>query len=132
MNRLTCFLAYIALLLNRQNFNDVYDISNRTVYTFKQGENCNHNSLTQTRSLEVKHLEIMNPDLNCKSVYPGQNITVPEYKCDQYYRVKKGDCCSGIALNYRMTYKNLLKINPNLNCESLPQIDLCVRTRPVY
>src|SRR5690606_30175023 len=92
-----------------------------TTYTVKKGDTLSHiaKRFGTTVSNLVKINNIKNPNL----IYPGQKIRISGSASlsskAQYYTVKKGDTLSHIAVRYKTTVSNLVKLNPNIKNPNL-------------
>ena len=93
-----------------------------TTYTVKKGDTLSHiaKRFGTTVSNLVKINNIKNPNL----IYPGQKLKISGSVTNtkstaQYYTVKKGDTLSHIAVRYKTTVSNLVKLNPSIKNPNL-------------
>ena len=96
--------------------------SSTTTYTVKKGDTLSHiaKRFGTTVSNLVKINNIKNPNL----IYPGQKLKISGSVTNtkstaQYYTVKKGDTLSHIAVRYKTTVSNLVKLNPSIKNPNL-------------
>jgi LysM repeat protein len=108
-------------------------------YTVRAGDSCT--SIAALYGTTVSFLQAVNSNLNCSAATLTTNTiicvssssvatttgTSSTTTCINYYRVYPVDTCDNIAAAYTTTVANLLLLNPGLNCQALPFLQLiCV------
>ena len=100
--------------------------SSVTTYTVKRGDTLSH--IAKRFGTTVNELVRLNNIKNPNLIYVGQKLKVSRSasskstnspKAQQYYTVKKGDTLSHIAVRYKTTVTNLVKLNPNIKNPNL-------------
>lgn len=118
-------VAELAALNNIQNPNLIYPGQVLTIttfsapvssYTVRSGDTLS--SIASRFNTSVQELTSLNNLQNPNLIYPGQVLRLPDKAENTFYRVKKGDTLSGIALRFdtsisAITIQNNIA-NPNL------------------
>ena len=99
--------------------------SSVTTYTVKRGDTLSH--IAKRFGTTVNELARLNNIKNPNLIYIGQKIKIKGSASSkntsnsntQYYTVKKGDTLSHIAVRYKTTVSNLVKLNPSIKNPNL-------------
>ncbi|KAL0948339.1 hypothetical protein HGRIS_010925 [Hohenbuehelia grisea] len=90
-------------------------------YTVVSGDSCS--AIPQKNSISTHQLNKLNPNLNCNTLFVGQQLCVVDsaYNCQPVYTVKSGDSCWDIANTRGTTVDTLIANNPEVGsgCGSL-------------
>ncbi|CAI7783946.1 unnamed protein product, partial [Closterium sp. NIES-54] len=92
-------------------------------YTIVQGDTCA--SIATIFGVTQAYLNVVNPDLECNTLTPGQQICVqtgtPQVQsCTNYYTVSPGETCNDVMINTYppISASQLYQYNPGLICTS--------------
>jgi|SRR5690554_829712 len=94
-----------------------------TTYTVKKGDTLSH--IAKRFGTTVNELVRLNNIKNPNLIYVGQKLKIKGTASSennskaQYYTVKKGDTLSHIAVRYKTTVSNLVKLNPSIKNPNL-------------
>lgn len=97
--------------------------SSVTTYTVKKGDTLSH--IAKRFGTTVNELVRLNNIKNPNLIYPGQKLKIKGTASSknnskaQYYTVKKGDTLSHIAVRYKTSVSNLIKLNPSIKNPNL-------------
>src|SRR5690554_6208159 len=97
--------------------------SSVTTYTVKKGDTLSH--IAKRFGTTVNELVRLNNIKNPNLIYPGQKLKIKGTASNknnskaQYYTVKKGDTLSHIAVRYKTSVSNLIKLNPSIKNPNL-------------
>src|SRR5690606_16464754 len=99
--------------------------SSVTTYTVKRGDTLSH--IAKRFGTTVNELVRLNNIKNPNLIFPGQELKINGSASSkstssskaQYYTVKKGDTLSHIAVRYKTTVSNLVKLNPSIKNPNL-------------
>ncbi|NLO90296.1 MAG: LysM peptidoglycan-binding domain-containing protein, partial [Clostridia bacterium] len=101
----------------------------------KKGDTLSH--IAKRFGTTVNELARLNNIKNPNLIYVGQKLKISGTASSkstsnskaQYYTVKKGDTLSHIAVRYKTTVSNLLKINPNIKDPNKIYVDQRIRVK---
>src|SRR5690606_36010449 len=97
--------------------------STTTTYVVKKGDTLSH--IAKRFGTTVNELVRLNNIKNPNLIYVGQKLKIKGTASSennskaQYYTVKKGDTLSHIAVRYKTTVTNLVKLNPSIKNPNL-------------
>ncbi|UMM37435.1 hypothetical protein L5515_009193 [Caenorhabditis briggsae] len=85
--------------------------------------------------IQIENLIALNTGLNCDQLWVGQRLCTQQSStrpdCTKFYRITSGNYCYTIWAENGLSERQLLEINPNLDCNKIaigPQI--CVSFDP--